>query len=199
MNSRYRIYALAGLAGALVLAGGFLLLGRGQAASTASAVAIKPLHPVAKSARATGRGPARKKARRRAKRTLPTAVRKTRPTDGVPAAVSAALAEQGVVVVSLVAPGSAVDEMAYEEAKAGARQGGAAFVRISVANNDDVEALSTLLSSSAAPNDRLLDAPAVLVFRQPHELFVRFNGFVDADTVAQAATNAAPVAQANRT
>jgi hypothetical protein len=31
----------------------------------------------------------------------------------------------------------------------------------------------------------------VLVFQRPSNLFIRFNGFVDRDTVAQAAANAA--------
>jgi hypothetical protein len=186
VTSRYRIYAAVGLAGVITLLGGFLVIGRGETVSSAPATAIKPLHPVAKKARA--------KAQKR--KFVPTAVRKTRVTDGMPAAVSAALAKSPVVVVSLVAPAAAVDQIAYEEAKAGARRAGAGFVRISVANNDDVQALSTLVNSSASPHDRLLDAPAVLVFRQPQQLFVRFNGFVDADTVAQAATNASPVVQA---
>ena len=43
------------------------------------------------------------------------------------------------------------------------------------------------------PQNRLLDAPAVLVFQKPHALYVRLNGYVDADTVEQAAVNAAPV------
>jgi hypothetical protein len=194
VTSRYRIYAAAGLAGVLVLGGGFLLLGRGQAASTTPAPTIKPLHPVAKKAKARARHAATKKAAN-ANTAVPTAVaeaRKTKVTDGMPASVSAALAKDPVVVVSLVAPDASTDELAYQEAKSGAHEAGAGFVRISVANADDVQALSTLVGSSASPGDRLLDAPAVLILRQPHQLFVRFNGFVDAATVAQAAANAAP-------
>jgi hypothetical protein len=41
----------------------------------------------------------------------------------------------------------------------------------------------------------VLDGPAVLVFERPGSLFVRFNGFADRDTVAQAAENAATLAR----
>jgi hypothetical protein len=200
VNSRYRIYAAAGLVGVLVLVGGFLLLGRGSASTSSAVPVIKPLHPVANSKRAKKSHHAAKAvkkmhhaAKARAKVALaPPSLAKTQPTDGMPAALSDALARHSVVVVSLIAPGATVDEMAYQEAGAGAKQAGAGFVRIIVANNDDVQALSTLVGASASPGDRLLDAPAVFVFRRPAQLFVRFNGFVDADTVAQAVTNAAP-------
>jgi hypothetical protein len=185
----------------VVLGLGFLVLGRGQSASPTPAPAIKPLHPVAKKAKARAAraayATAAKKTKRAAKAepTIPTAVakaRKTKVTDGMPASVSAALAAHAVVVVALVSPDATVDELAYQEAKAGAREARAGFVRISVGNNDDVQALSTLVGTSPSGDDRLLDAPAVFVFRRPHELFVRFNGYVDADTIAQAAANAAP-------
>jgi hypothetical protein len=183
----------------VVLGLGFFILGGGQSASTAPAPAIKPLHPVAKKAKARATQTAAKKAKAAKKKVhlsnVPTAVRKarhTKVTDGMPVGVSAALAHHPVVVVSLIAPDAPTDELAYEEAKAGARQAHAGFVRISVANNDDVQALSTLVGSSPAATDRLLDAPAVFVLRRPHDLFIRFNGFVDAATVAQAAANAAP-------
>jgi hypothetical protein len=201
VNPRYRIYAAAGLGGLILLVGGFLVLGRGQAASSATVHEIKPLHPVKKAARRAAHATAKKTARKAARKAkaktalAPPALAKTQPTDGMPAALSAALAKSSVVVVSLVAPGAPVDQMAYEEAKAGARQAGVAFVRISVANDDDVQALSTLVDSSTEAGDRLLDAPAVLVFRKPQELYVRINGYIDADTVAQAAENAAPAVQ----
>jgi hypothetical protein len=182
VNSRYRIYAAVGLVGVLLLSGGFLVLGRGQASTSSVAPVIKPLHPVKKK-RAAGTVQVKAKPRR-----------KTHARDGMPESISAALASHTVVVVSLVAPEAAVDEMAFEEARAGARSARVGFVRVSVSDDEALRALSSLVNSSASPSDRLLDAPAVLVFRQPHELFVRFNGFTDAETVAQAATNAAPVA-----
>jgi hypothetical protein len=195
VNARYRIYAAAGLAGALLLSGGFLVLGRGQASTTTEAHVIKPLHPVKKKTAAkTVAAKPKPKPAHKPKRDSRPFVRKTQPTDGMPAAVAAALAQHPVVVVSLIAPDAAVDDLAYQEARAGARAAHAGFVRISAADNADVQALSTLVNSSSSASDRLLDAPAVFVFSRPHDLFVRFNGFIDADTVAQAASNAAPVA-----
>ena len=204
MNPRYRIYAAVGLAGVVLLGGGFLFLGRGGSTTSSAAPAIKPLHPVSKAAKAAAR-----KATRKAKSTPKAARKKLSPKqplapphvaktdatkDGMPAALARALKTHSVVVVSLVVPGATVDGLAYEEAKAGAAKAGVGFVKISAGSNDDVEALSTLVNASADPGNRLLDAPAVLVFRRPQELYVRINGYIDADTVAQAAENAAPVA-----
>jgi hypothetical protein len=205
VNPRYRIYAAVGLGGAILLLGAFMVLGRGGSSSSAAPV-IKPLHPVNKAKKAAAKKVTAKKATvkkaRKAVAKTPLAppkaakVAKTDPTkDGMPAGLSRALRTHSVVVVSLVVPGANVDQLAYQEAKAGAAKAGAGFVRISAGNNDDVEALSTLIGANSQPANRLLDAPAVLVFRRPQELYVRINGYIDADTVAQAAENAAPVAK----
>jgi hypothetical protein len=206
VNPRYRIYAAVGLGGVVLLLGGFMLLGRGTPQPAAAPV-IKPLYggkkapakkPGAKTAPAKklAAKPAVKTKAKLAKPATPLAppkVAKTNgATDGMPAELSAALAKHSVVVVSLVVPDAPVDEMAYAEAKAGAAQAHAGFVRIDASNNDDVQALSTLVNTSADAGNRLLDSPATLVFRRPHDLYVRMNGYVDADTVAQAAANAAP-------
>jgi hypothetical protein len=111
----------------------------------------------------------------------------------MPAALAQALKTHSVVVVSLVVPDATVDDLSYQEAKAGAAKAGAGFVKISAGNDNDVEALSTLVNANADAGNRLLDAPAVLIFRQPQDLYVRINGYIDADTIAQAAANAAPV------
>lgn len=187
-----------------------MLLGRGSSTPAAAPV-IKPLHPVSKAKKraarvTTGARPKAKLAVKprvkakakpvvKAKTPLaPPSVRKTNSaTDGMPAALSAALKAHSVVVVSLVVPGATVDNLAYQEAKAGAERAGAGFVRISASDNADVQALSTLIDASSSATDRLLDAPAVLIFRRPQQLYVRINGYLDADTVAQAAANAAPV------
>jgi hypothetical protein len=194
VNPRYRIYAAVGLAGVIVLGGGFLLLGRGGSSSSAAVHQIKPLHPVSRAAKRAARThkakPATKHARASVALAPPKIAKTEAATDGMPAALSTALRRNGVVVVSLVVPRATVDDLAYQEAKAGAREAGAGFVRISSGNADDVQALSTLIDSDADAGDRLLDAPAVLVFRRPQELYVRFNGYIDADTVAQAVENA---------
>jgi hypothetical protein len=203
VSSRYRIYAAVGLGLALLLVGGFQFLGRSS--SSSAAPPITPLHHVKKTTakpvvhRAAAKKVTRKAAARKrvvhAKTALapPKVVTKTdAATDGMPAELSTALSEHAVVVVSLVVPDAPVDELAYQEAKAGAAQAHAGFVRISASNDDDAQALSTLVGSSAQAGNRLLDSPAVFVFRQPHDLYVRINGYVDADTIAQAAANAAP-------
>ncbi len=206
MNPRYRIYAAVGVGGVIVLLGAFMLLGGGGGSSNTAAPAIRPLHPVAKAKKAaakkaTVKKAVAKKATRKkavAKTTAkvalapPKVAAKTDPNrDGMPAGLSRALRTHSVVVVSLVVPGATVDQIAYQEAKAGAAKAGAGFVRIDATNNNDVEALSTLVDANAQPANRLLDAPAVLIFRRPQELYVRINGYIDAETVAQAAANAA--------
>jgi hypothetical protein len=196
VNPRYRIYAAVGGGLALLLLVAFFVLGNGSSAPAAAPAPIKPLHAVKKTV--IVRAKATAKANPAAKSTQPLAPPKVAKTngavDGMPAGLSAALKTHSVVVVSLVVRDAPVDKMAYAEAKAGARQAGAGFVRIDASNNDDVQALSTLIATDSQPDDRLLDSPAVLVFRQPRDLYVRINGYVDADTIAQAAANAAPVA-----
>jgi hypothetical protein len=85
--------------------------------------------------------------------------------------------------------------MATDEARQGAALSGSGFVALSVADNRVVSPLSALLAAAPTPADRVPDGPAVLVFQRPKTLFVRFNGFVDRDTVAQAAANAALLAR----
>jgi len=185
----------------IVLGGGFLVLGRGGSSSSAAVHQIKPLHPVNKAAKKAAHAATHKvkPAKAHAKPNVALAPPKVAKapktqaaTDGMPAALSVALKHHAVVVVSLVVPGSTVDDLTEQEAKAGAKKAGAGFVRISTASDADVQALSTLVDSNADAGNRLLDAPAVLVFRKPQELYVRFNGYIDADTVAQAVANAAP-------
>ncbi len=190
MNERFRIYAALGLAGVLILAGGFLFIGRGSASSAAPRQ-IKPLHRVAKHTRAQAKQAlappkvALARAKAKAPKRRPAVIR------GVPTPLAEALKLHRVVVVALVAPTAAVDQLTLREAKAGAAAAGAGFVTINVANNAQVAALSALVGSSADPQNRLLDDPAVLVFQKPHTLYVRLNGYMDADTVGQAAVNAA--------
>jgi len=191
VNSRLRVSAFVAF-GVLVLgAGGFLVLGGGSASSAAPVHQIKPLHPRAKAkvalappkvAMAKEKAAAKKKAARR-----PAVIA------GVPTPLADALKRHSVVVLALVAPKATVDQLTLSEAKAGAAAAGAGFVAINVANNAQVEALSGLVGSSSDPQNRLLDDPAVLVFQKPQALYVRLNGYTDADTIQQAAINAAPL------
>jgi hypothetical protein len=184
VNSRLRIPLLVGL-GVVLAAGGFLFLGRGSASTAAPVHQLKRLHPVqtmqakAKTALAPPRLAAKAPKRR------PAVIK------GVPTALADALKRHGVVVLALVTPRSSVDRLTLAEAKAGALASHSGFVTINVSSNTLVAALSALIGSSADPQNRLLDAPAVLVFQRPQTLYVRLNGYVDADTVQQAAINAA--------
>jgi hypothetical protein len=195
MNERFRIYAAVGLAGVLVLVGGYLVLGRGASSSAAPPVhAIKPLHPHAKAKAKVALAPPNVAAKAKAKTAAAKGKAPTRRpavVGGVPTPLANAFRHHSVVVVALVSPDSAVDQLTRAEAKAGASYAHAGFVSISVSHNAQVQALSTLIGVSVDPQNRLLDAPAVLVFQKPRTLYVRMNGYVDADTIEQAAVNAA--------
>jgi hypothetical protein len=177
-----------------------MLLGRGQSSSEAAVKTIKPLHPVKKLAAAPAKPKARKAAVKVAakpmpKRAKPKATPGPAVIDGMPAALAKALRSNDVVVVSLFAPRSAVDALATAEAKHGAALAGAGFVAFNVADEKIVSPLTSLLTGAQTAADRVLDGPAVLVFQRPKTLFVRFNGFADRDTVAQAAANAGSAAR----
>ncbi len=175
----------------LALAAGFLLLGGGSS-SSAAVKQIKPLHPVKKHVKAPAT-PTKKTARKAtAKKRL--AVKVVKPAaviNGMPGSLALALRSHPVVVVSLYTPGASVDRLATDEARHGAALSRAGFVALSVADEKTVRPLSSLLTGASTAADRVLDGPAVLVFVRPNSLFVRFNGFADRDTVAQAAANAA--------
>lgn len=201
MDLRLRVPALVGLGALLLGLGGFLVLGRGSSSSPTPVHAIKPLHPVKNHVRAKAKTPlappklslarnAKAKAEKAPKR-QPAVIA------GVPTPLALGLRHHGVVVVALVTPKSTVDQLTLAEAKAGAAGAHAGFVTIDVSNNAQVAALSALIGSNADPANRLLDAPAVLVFQRPQTLYVRLNGYADADTIQQAAVNASPAAQSS--
>ena len=194
LDARLPVLAAAIGVAVLALGGGFLLLGRGQSSSSAAAPVIKPLHPVKHAAAA----PAKAKpatAKKVAAAVRPKPKKAPLVIDGMPAALALALRSHRVVVVSLYTPGASVDAMATTEAHRGATLAKAGFVSFNVADEKVVSPLSSLLTGAPTPADRVLDGPAVLVFERPGSLFVRFNGFADRDTVAQAAENAATLAR----
>jgi hypothetical protein len=193
VNSRLRVYALVGFGVLVIGIGGFLVLGRGSSSAAAPHV-IKPLHPVSKRVRTRARHAlAPPKVALAKAKVVAKAKRASAVVNGVPTPLANALRSHSVVVVALVTPGSSVDQMTLAEAKAGATDAHAGFVVIDVSNNAQVAALSALVGTNADPQNRLLDAPAVLIFQQPQTLYVRLNGYSDASTVEQAAVNAAPV------
>ena len=188
MNERFRIYAAVALTGLLIVGAGLLFLGRSSASSAASVHQIKPLHPRTK-AKVALAPPKVKLAKAKAGK---AGVRRSALIAGVPTPLAHALKGHAVVVLALVTPDSEVDNLTLAEAKAGAAAAHVGFARVNVTNNAQVEALSALIGTNADAQNRLLDAPSVLVFQRPQTLFVRLNGYVDEDTVEQAAVNAAP-------
>jgi hypothetical protein len=173
----------------LALGGGLLLLTRDQGSPSAAVNEIKPLHPVKHHVKSLAKAPAKKP--RKAKTAKPA--RTPSVIDGMPSGLALALRSHPVVVAALYAPGASVDSVAREEARQGAALSGAAFVALNVSDNKVAAPLTSLLTGAATAADRVLDDPAVLVFQRPKTLFVRFNGYTDRDTVAQAAVNAGAV------
>ena len=125
--------------------------------------------------------PAVPKPKAQAKRPL-NAPKPSIPPTGFPKAVDRALAEHEVLVVSLVVPGARVDQLAAAEAQAGAKLGGVGYLALNVLNEDVAHALLTKL-------DAVRD-PSVLVLTRSGQVALQLNGFVDRETVAQAAANA---------
>lgn len=104
------------------------------------------------------------------------------PPTGLPVAIDKALANHELVVVSLVVPGARVDELAAAEARAGAKLARVGYLALNVLNEDVAHSLLTKLG--------VLEDPSLLVVKRGGEVVLRLNGFIDRDTVAQAAANA---------
>jgi hypothetical protein len=182
-----RIFALVA---ALVAVGGALamfMLGRGSSepiavAPPAAATAKAPAQAKVAAPKAAAK-PA-KAAAKPAARTHAAAPPKNPPLEpsGLPVAVDVALRSHEVVVVSLYVPGARVDELALDEARAGAALGGAGFVALNVLEEKTAKPLLEKLGT--------LEDPSLLVVKRPGEVVLRLSGFVDRDTVAQAAATA---------
>jgi len=170
----------------LALAAGFFLLSRGQPSSSAASThTVVPLSkrtaaPVKK--HAVKKHAAKKHAIKKPAAHKPAARKPAQTVNGMPAALAAALSRNKIVVVSLYAPDVALDEMATREARAGAAAAGVGFVAFDVMNEGQSKALTKMLG--------ILEDPAVLVFRRPGDVVIRFSGFADMQTVQQAARNA---------
>jgi thiol:disulfide interchange protein len=104
------------------------------------------------------------------------------PVSGLPVQIDQALATHALVVVSLVVPGARVDELAAAEAQAGAKLAGVGYLALNVLNEDVARALLTKLGA--------VGDPSLLVVKRGGEVALTLNGFIDRDTVAQAAANA---------
>jgi hypothetical protein len=101
---------------------------------------------------------------------------------GLPLAVAQALNKHSIVVVSLTAPHSDVDQMAGAEAQAGAHAAKVGYVNIDVYHQGPGSAVLRKLG--------VVDTPDVLVVKRPYNIFHEFKGFVDRDVVQQAVADA---------
>jgi hypothetical protein len=187
---RIRVVGLVVGLAVLALAAGFFLLSRGQPSSRAASThTVVPLSqrnvPVKK--HPTKTPAARKPAVRKPVAPKPVTPKPTAPkpplvADGLPAVLAGALARNKVVVLALYAPRVELDVTAMREARAGADAAGVGFVAFNVMKERQSRVLTKMLG--------VLEDPAVLVFRRPGELVIRFAGFTDMQTVRQAARNA---------
>jgi hypothetical protein len=198
-----RIAALCALAAAVTIGAGLMLVGRKQDTIRATAVVIKhhpagpgvakhntaPIrHHTAKPVRGshvrtTVRTPDATKPLTRTKPVVPASERAALAA-GLPAPLAHALGQHRVVVVELYQPRSQIDALALGEARAGAALVGAGFVQLNVLSKADVQNLTEQLG-------QVLPVPGIIVYTRPATLAARIGGFVDKDTVAQAAHNAA--------
>jgi len=188
LSAPVRIFALVA---ALVAVGGALAmftLGRGSSepipvAPPPPATAKAPAQAKAAAPKASAVEPARAAAKPAA-RPAAAVPPKNPPLEpsGLPAAIDVALRSHEVVVVSLYVPNARVDELATAEARAGAALGGAGFVALNVLEEKTAKPLLEKLGT--------LEDPSLLVVKRPGEVALRLSGFVDRDTVAQAAATA---------
>lgn len=183
ISTPVRLVAIIGLVAALAGGAGIFLMNRSAAAAAAGEPIAKEatrnadLLPVPADAKPKATARPAAKAKPVPKKPAPTV-----DEHGLPTSVSVALRRSQVVVVALFSPGGAVDGLALEEARAGAREAGAGFVAVNVLEKTQGIAIARLLG--------VLESPATLVYRSPAALAFRFDGFADLDTVAQAATDA---------
>jgi hypothetical protein len=101
---------------------------------------------------------------------------------GMPIPVARALAKNRVVVVSLFAPHSAVDQIANSEAQAGARLAKAGFV--------SVDAFRQRPGIAALHKLGVVNTPVVLVVKRPYLITFQSHGFADSGVVEQAVADA---------
>src|SRR4051812_15817485 len=187
---RFKVIGLVVGIAVVALAAGFFLLSGGQPSSSAASThTVIPLsqRKHAKKAKAKHHAKAAVKAAAKPKPKPKPAMPPTRPApvaaeDGLPPALTSALARSRVVVVSLYAPRVELDDMALQEAKAGASAAGAGFVAVNVLSDAESRQLTRQLG--------VLEDPGVLVFKRPGDLVTRFSGFADRQTILQAARNA---------
>lgn len=191
VSPRIRLFALIGVLAALALGGGMFFMSRTPGDATAAqqvpAPAIVNPNPVAAApkqpAQPTKAVAKRKAAPKPAAKPKAKAKRKPRVVapNGLPMTVATQLAKHGVVVVALYAGGAALDQIARDEAEAGAGDARVGFAAVDTADKRAIEALTRKLE--------VLEAPAVFVLGRNGHLLARFDGFADRLMVAQLASS----------
>jgi hypothetical protein len=191
ISPQIRLVAIIGLVAAVLGGGATMFLSRG------AAVSDEPIPPPAIKTSSLLPSPAAAKPKPKAKAVAPAPepepgpapapAKKAEPApavdaNGLPMSISAALQRYEVVVVSLFTPAAAVDRLALEEARTGAKAAGAGFVAVNVLESRQGTAIARLLG--------VTEPPAILVYQSPATLAFRLDGFADFETVAQAAVNA---------
>ena len=172
-----RIFALVA---ALAAVGGLLFMFMSGGPTVEPTPAARPTATAAPKAQAPVVKATAKPAKAKAAATAPK--NPPLPPSGFPVQVDAALRAHEVVVVSLYVPDARVDALATAEARAGATLGGAGFVALNVLDEKTAKPLLAKLGT--------LEDPSLLVIRRPGDVTLRISGFVDRDTVAQAAATA---------
>jgi hypothetical protein len=188
-----RYAALLGLLATVVVGGGMTMLGHKDSAAPTTHI-IKH-HPFGAGVKKQAAAPVAHPSAKAKPKAAPAAP-KVKPAPpkppaaetaalaaGLPAPIAYALGQHPVVVVTLYNPYSEVDGIAFAEARAGAQLARAGFVPLNVLSAAQVEKLTEQLG--------LLPDPGLLIYTRPGSLVGRLTGFVDKETVAQAAQNAA--------
>jgi hypothetical protein len=111
----------------------------------------------------------------------------------IPPALAVVLIDHEIAVIEVYDPGQPRDPViddaeSLKEAIAGAKQAGAGFAAVDVNNDMELQLLSGLVTVTSDPYLFILDRAGHVLFQRP--------GYLDADTVAQAAANALIGAQA---
>ena len=212
VSAPIKIFALVALLAGVLFMGAMMFMGGGEEMEATGAPVVLPKKQAsvgaleapalakktaakadaAAKAKAAGKAPAAKKAAavKPAPKPAPKPAAKPKPkpqpvvaANGLPSTIMTALQQSNVVVVSLWGSGGKIDEMARDEAKAGAAAAGAGFIALNVIESSAAaEALTLKLGV-------VLRTPTVLYFTQPGVLTNRLDGFRDRETVAQAVVN----------
>ena len=194
ISAPIRVLALVAVLAAAALGSWTFLLGRnatdsstgetaGPVAAAKSTAAKLDAHNKATAAGAAAKPVVTKPAAATPRTAPPAAHPAPRIPDGTPKAIAAALRSHRVVVVLLHDAGSKIDEYSVDEARVGAQEAKAGFLRVNV--------LRERQAATFAKKYDVVQAPAVLFFVRPGKVAQKLVGFADHDTVAQAAMNAA--------